>query len=105
MSDVFAADAPISFIPHPKTMTMAGEWEYFAAGSQHPFPYAVAELVDNALRATRGNTQARKIVVSLVSGARVSQNAGYVSVWDNGCGMTHQELNEWAGARVSIPSG
>jgi hypothetical protein len=98
-----ADDQEISFIPHPKTMTMAGEWEYFAAGSQHPFPYAVAELIDNSLRATRGNVQQRRIVVSLVSGS--SASAGLVSVWDNGCGMTLQQLNEWAGAsqgRTSI---
>ena len=72
----------------------AGEWEYFAAGSQHPFPYALAELIDNSLRATRGNTRARNIVVSLVA-AHAGQ-PGLVSVWDNGCGMTMRQLGEWA---------
>jgi structural maintenance of chromosomes flexible hinge domain-containing protein 1 len=84
----------VSFVPHPKTMTMAGEWEYFAAGSQHPFPYAIAELVDNSLQATRNNSHSRHIVVSLVTSA--SAPAGLVSVWDNGCGMSLRQLSEWA---------
>jgi Histidine kinase-, DNA gyrase B-, and HSP90-like ATPase len=84
----------VSFVPHPKTMTMAGEWEYFAAGSQHPFPYAIAELIDNSLRATRNNTASRRIVITLVSAA--SAPAGLVSVWDNGCGMSLRQLSEWA---------
>ena len=84
----------VSFVPHPKTMTMAGEWEYFAAGSQHPFPYAIAELIDNSLRATRSNTTTRRIVVTLVSAAVAP--AGLVSVWDNGCGMSMRQLSEWA---------
>ena len=84
----------VSFVPHPKTMTMAGEWEYFAAGSQHPFPYAIAELIDNSLRATRANATSRRIVVSLVTAAGAP--GGLVSVWDNGCGMSLRALNEWA---------
>ncbi|KAG2443092.1 hypothetical protein HYH02_009506 [Chlamydomonas schloesseri] len=44
----------ISFIPHPKTLTMAGDYEYFSARGHHPFAFALAELVDNALRATKG---------------------------------------------------
>ena len=84
----------VSFVPHPKTMTMAGEWEYFAAGSQHPFPFAIAELIDNSLRATRGNAAARHIVVSLVTSS--AADAGVLAVWDNGCGMTLRQLSEWA---------
>ena len=87
----------VSFVPHPKTMTKAGEWEYFAAGSQHPFPYAVAELIDNSLRATRHNAVARKITVTLVSSSGPGQGTqGLVSVWDNGSGMSLRQLNEWA---------
>ncbi|PNH02580.1 Structural maintenance of chromosomes flexible hinge domain-containing protein 1 [Tetrabaena socialis] len=44
----------ISFVPHPKTLTMAGDYEYFSARGHHPFAFALAELVDNALRATKG---------------------------------------------------
>lgn len=91
------AGEEVSFVPHPKTMTKAGEWEYFAAGSQHPFPYAVAELIDNSLRATRHNKFARKIVVTLVSSSSCGDaTQGVVSVWDNGCGMSLRQLNEWA---------
>jgi hypothetical protein len=35
---------------------MAGDYEYFAAQGHHPLAFALAELVDNALRATKGNT-------------------------------------------------
>jgi structural maintenance of chromosomes flexible hinge domain-containing protein 1 len=99
-----AVGEEVSFIPHPKTMTMAGEWEYFAAGSQHPFPYAIAELIDNSLRATRGNTTSRRIVVSLVAGTASggSPKASYISVWDNGCGMSMRQLNEWAVMNLSM---
>jgi hypothetical protein len=38
---------------------MAGDYEYFAAQGHHPLAFALAELVDNALRATKGNTCAR----------------------------------------------
>ncbi|KXZ46758.1 hypothetical protein GPECTOR_41g723 [Gonium pectorale] len=44
----------ISFVPHPKTLTMAGDYEYFSARGHHPFAFALAELIDNALRATKG---------------------------------------------------
>lgn len=46
----------VSFNPHPKTLTMAGDYEYFAAQGHHPLAFALAELVDNALRATKGNS-------------------------------------------------
>jgi len=46
----------VCFNPHPKTLTMAGDYEYFAAQGHHPLAFALAELVDNALRATKGNT-------------------------------------------------
>jgi len=97
----------ISFVPHPKTLTAAGELEYFAARvrhqtiehvawdppspaptpimlrsctspatileclmppqGHHPMAFALAELVDNSLRATRGHTTSdRNIRVTLV---------------------------------------
>lgn len=45
----------VAFTPHPKTLTMAGDYEYFAAQGHHPLAFALAELVDNAIRATKGN--------------------------------------------------
>jgi hypothetical protein len=32
----------ISFNPHPKTLTMAGDYEYFAAQGHHPLAFALA---------------------------------------------------------------
>lgn len=68
-----------------------------------PFPYALAELVDNSLRATyRGRTADRKIVISFVLSNPSNPSSGLVSVWDNGCGMTKKELNEWAVMNLSM---
>ncbi len=68
-----------------------------------PFPYALAELIDNSLRATyRGRTADRKIVISFVLSSASNPISGLVSVWDNGCGMTKRELNEWAVMNLSM---
>ncbi|GBF97420.1 hypothetical protein Rsub_09586 [Raphidocelis subcapitata] len=91
----------VCFNPHPKTLTMAGDYEYFAAQGHHPLAFALAELVDNALRATKGNTsRPRSIVVSLVVDDTASR--GLVAVRDNGVGMTPQELNNWAVMNLSM---
>ena len=49
-----------------------------------PFPYALAELIDNALRATRHNQGARRIEVTLATiGAAGTRHSGYTSVSDH----------------------
>jgi signal transduction histidine kinase len=91
----------ISFNPHPKTLTMAGDYEYFAAQGHHPLAFALAELIDNALRATKGNSELpRSITVSLVTDEKGGK--GMVCVRDNGSGMTVQELNNWAVMNLSM---
>jgi structural maintenance of chromosomes flexible hinge domain-containing protein 1 len=91
----------ISFNPHPKTLTMAGDYEYFAAQGQTPFAFALAELVDNSLRATKANRdRPRAIAVSLCVDA--AGKKGMVCVRDNGRGMTARELNDWAVMNLSI---
>jgi hypothetical protein len=91
----------ISFNPHPKTLTMAGDYEYFAAQGYHPLAFALAELIDNALRATKGNKQRpRSITVSLITDDKGS--AGVICVSDNGSGMNTQELNNWAVMNLSM---
>ena len=68
-----------------------------------PFPYALAELIDNSLRATyRGRDTDRKIIVSFVLNSTTNPSSGLVSVWDNGCGMTKKELNDWAVMNLSM---
>lgn len=80
---------------------MAGDYEYFAAQGYHPLAFALAELIDNALRATKGNKQRpRSITVSLVTDDKGSK--GMVCVRDNGSGMTVQELNNWAVMNLSM---
>eukprot|EP00215_Chloropicon_roscoffensis_P011967 CAMPEP_0196648848 /NCGR_PEP_ID=MMETSP1085-20130531/14334_1 /TAXON_ID=41879 ORGANISM="Pycnococcus sp, Strain CCMP1998" /NCGR_SAMPLE_ID=MMETSP1085 /ASSEMBLY_ACC=CAM_ASM_000807 /LENGTH=72 /DNA_ID=CAMNT_0041978677 /DNA_START=11 /DNA_END=226 /DNA_ORIENTATION=+ len=45
----------ISFVPHPRTLTAAGDLEYFTSQrGKQTVSYALAELVDNALSATAG---------------------------------------------------
>ena len=91
----------ISFNPHPKTLTMAGDYEYFAAQGYHPLAFALAELIDNSLRATKGNMQRpRSITVSLITDDKGS--AGAICVSDNGSGMNTQELNKWAIMNLSM---
>eukprot|EP00775_Hariotina_reticulata_P002831 gene2831-3124_t len=91
----------INFNPHPKTLTMAGDYEYFAAQGQHPLAFALAELVDNSLRATKANKQQpRSITVSLVTDDKAQH--GMVCVRDNGSGMNVQELSNWAVMNLSM---
>jgi len=91
----------ITFNPHPKTLTMAGDYEYFAAQGQAPFAFALAELVDNSLRATKQNRERpRAIAVTLCVDS--AGRRGMVCVRDNGCGMTARELNEWAVMNLSV---
>ena len=49
-----------------------------------PLPYALSELIDNALRATRNNTTSRKIMITLATSGGSTPSAGLISVWDNG---------------------
>lgn len=136
----------ISFQPHPKTLTMAGDYEYFAAqvwghvcregrerglcGSSvrmgrvrspavpppsspsphlqghHPFVYALAEFVDNSLRATKQCVEEpRCITISILQARRGVGGAPHpassrvsIAISDNGCGMDRRELNEWVSA-------
>lgn len=102
----------VTFNPHPKTLTMAGDYEYFAAQGHHPLAFALSELIDNALSATKANggsnssgiTQAsrkqRNITVSLLTSS--SSDVGLICVSDNGCGMSPKELNQWAVMNLSM---
>jgi signal transduction histidine kinase len=68
---------------------MAGDYEYFAAQGHHPFAFALAELIDNSLRATKANgSTPREITVSLVLDEKGS--SGLLCVQDNGSGMNPQ---------------
>ena len=85
-------------------MTMAGDYEYFAAQGRAPFAFAVAELVDNALRAVRlnggGGGGGGRIEITFATNA--SGTAGLVSVWDNGTGMGTSALADWAVMNLSV---
>ena len=91
-------------MPHPKTMTMAGDYEYFASQGKHPLVYALAELVDNALRAMRmageRSDGPHSVTVSILLGSTADSSA--ICVHDTGVGMTKQELNQWAVMNLSM---
>ena len=74
-----------------------------ALQGKSPFPFALAELVDNSLRAVQ---QARRphgqITVSMVVNSLSSPTGGLLSVWDNGEGMTKQQLSQWAVMNLSM---
>ena len=57
--------------------------------------------MDNSLRATKRNTGARRIDITLATAAGAPR-AGLISVSDNGCGMNTRELNEWAVMNLSM---
>lgn len=66
------------------------------AQGRHPFVYALAEFIDNSLRATSRAECGRQILVSfLLSSAAASSSSGLVCVQDQGCGMSKKELNDW----------
>uniref|UniRef100_A0A1D2ABE5 SMCHD1 ribosomal S5 domain-containing protein n=1 Tax=Auxenochlorella protothecoides TaxID=3075 RepID=A0A1D2ABE5_AUXPR len=93
----------VSFQPHPKTLTMAGDYEYFAAQGKHPFVYALAEFVDNSLRATSRASEPRNITISFVlNSSSLSSAKGLVCIQDTGCGMTKRDLNDWAVMNYSM---
>lgn len=65
--------------------------------------YALAEFVDNSLRATRANAPLpRAITVSIVVAGAGPAASGLVCIADNGCGMTKHELNDWAVMNYSM---
>ncbi|KAM6900563.1 structural maintenance of chromosomes flexible hinge domain-containing protein 1 [Xenentodon cancila] len=85
----------IAFVPHYDTLLKAGTFEYYAEG-QKSLPYALAELVDNSLSATSGNSGVRTIEIRMLFDRKPA-----VLVLDNGCGMTSKKLNNWAVYRLS----
>uniref|UniRef100_UPI0037E73A68 structural maintenance of chromosomes flexible hinge domain-containing protein 1 n=1 Tax=Semicossyphus pulcher TaxID=241346 RepID=UPI0037E73A68 len=89
----------IKFLPHFKTLTESGLYEYYASEGQNPLSYALAELIDNALSANAKNTGVRTIEIRMMFDETLGKPA--IIVLDNGCGMTSKQLNNWAVYRLS----
>ncbi|XP_039983129.1 structural maintenance of chromosomes flexible hinge domain-containing protein 1 isoform X2 [Xiphias gladius] len=94
-----AMEERIMFIPHYDTLIQSGMYEYYASEGQNSLPYALAELIDNALSATAKNTGMRTIELKLLFDESHGKPALIVS--DNGCGMNSKQLNNWAVYRLS----
>uniref|UniRef100_A0A671V3L0 Structural maintenance of chromosomes flexible hinge domain containing 1 n=1 Tax=Sparus aurata TaxID=8175 RepID=A0A671V3L0_SPAAU len=89
----------IKFTPHYDTVVKSGMYEYYASQGQNPLPYTLAELIDNALSATAKNTGMRTIELRMLFDETIGKPA--VIVLDNGCGMTSEQLKNWAVFRLS----
>ncbi|KAK2176981.1 hypothetical protein NP493_627g01019 [Ridgeia piscesae] len=90
----------VNYLPHYDTIVKGGMYEYYASEGQNPLPYAIAELIDNALAATAENVGPRNIEIRL----HLDENypsRNMVIVLDNGKGMTSPQLNNWAIYRLS----
>uniref|UniRef100_A0A8D3E1U3 Structural maintenance of chromosomes flexible hinge domain containing 1 n=1 Tax=Scophthalmus maximus TaxID=52904 RepID=A0A8D3E1U3_SCOMX len=94
-----AMEEHITFTPHYDTLIRSGLHEYYASEGQKPLPYALAELIDNALWATAKNTGTRTIELRMLFDESLGKPA--IVVLDNGCGMTLKQLNNWAVFRHS----
>ncbi|XP_029955425.1 structural maintenance of chromosomes flexible hinge domain-containing protein 1 [Salarias fasciatus] len=90
---------PISFTPHYHTLTEAGTYEYHASEGSKALPFALAELIDNALSATSKNIGARTIEIRMMFDGSIGKPA--LIVMDNGCGMTSTKLKNWAVYKLS----
>jgi hypothetical protein len=64
---------------------MAGDYEYFAAQGHHPLAFALAELVDNSLRATKGNS-------CVGCARRAERQAAHAGAWLPHCGTRGRRL-------------
>jgi len=87
------------FTPHPRTLTDNGD--YVERGGKAPVAFALSDLLDNSLLATRDNPAAgrlRCLKVTLVLGARAEES--YIVVSDNGLGMTTETLKQWCVPRA-----
>lgn len=50
-------------------------------------PYALSELIDNALMATKTNQESRQVVITLALSGGIKPQSGLIAVWDNGEGF------------------
>lgn len=89
-----ATEEPINFTPHHNTVVESGTFKYYDSEGKKALPYALADLVDNALTATAKNKGARTIEIRMLFDE--SRGKPAVIVLDNGCGMTTKQLNNWA---------
>jgi hypothetical protein len=70
---------------------------------RHPFVYALAEFIDNSLRATRNNPpNPQEIIIRILTAGTGVSKRGMICIHDNGCGMSKIELRDWAVMNYTI---
>ena len=80
---------PILYTPHYNTLTEAGKSHF-----QRPVD-AIAEFVDNSIQACNNEAE-RKIHVSFFLNNQSGKETGFVTISDNGVGMTSETIKEFA---------
>ena len=75
---------------------------FCASQGKSTLPFALSELIDNAIRATQDNTQSRQIVITLALSGGSNPHTGLVSVWDNG--EQRSSKREQSAASQATPS-
>ena len=96
----------VAYTPHPRTLTDNGD--YVERGGKAPVAFALSDLLDNALAATRENPAAgreRALTVSFLHGPTAADS--HIVVSDNGRAMSAATLRQWcvspAGPCVMCP--
>ena len=106
-----AADTSMSMInfqPDPDTLTKSATYDLFKSRGEPSLTYAIAELIDNSLSATKNNIAANKgrnIEVRVYWDRETPENRPnntVIVVMDNGCGMNNEGLETWATFKLSL---
>eukprot|EP01133_Synstelium_polycarpum_P003680 gene3680-4235_t len=66
-----------------------------AGTSEYNLPNAIAEFIDNSIQAVRGNPFGDKVIHINI---KKPSSDGFTTItfWDNGCGMSKDDLQRWA---------
>ncbi|RWS23897.1 structural maintenance of chromosomes flexible hinge domain-containing protein 1-like protein, partial [Leptotrombidium deliense] len=97
----FQFSETVTFEPHYDVLVKSGQYEYYASRGCQPFPFAVAELIDNSLGATADNgKEGKNIEIRFYLDDDKPQNS-VIAVIDNGSGMKSQDLVNWAKYKYS----
>uniref|UniRef100_A0A3P8UIT9 Structural maintenance of chromosomes flexible hinge domain containing 1 n=1 Tax=Cynoglossus semilaevis TaxID=244447 RepID=A0A3P8UIT9_CYNSE len=94
-----AMEEQITFTPHYNTIIKCGIDEYYTTKGREALPYALAELIDNALSATVNNKDRRTVELRMLFDN--TRGIPTIVVLDNGHGMNSKGLNNWAVYRLS----
>ena len=88
-------------IPHPNAVTQqdGGDYKNYMQSDKgkHPLPFAMAEKIDNSIKAIMSATRAGERVKGLIEVQMLFDDDGcnHIVFLDNGCGMTRDDLRAY----------